>query len=139
MSGASRLITVRSAAAVISFVAATVYRKSSPRERMTTSVWRAGITSPVAISVRRRVGSSRKAERSCGGKTPARVSAGSWSGSRNVGVGLGAGGGGGVAGEERWVSRRSFQAKLAERRWLTLGWPEEHGGLAASHMMQVIY
>ncbi|GAG30361.1 unnamed protein product, partial [marine sediment metagenome] len=29
--------------------------------------------------------------------------------------------------------------KLAERRWLTLGWPEEHGGLAASHMMQVIY
>src|SRR3989304_5836559 len=44
MSGASRLITVRSAAAVISFVAATVYRKSSPRERMTTSVWRAGVT-----------------------------------------------------------------------------------------------
>src|SRR3990172_10749535 len=45
----------------------------------------------------------------------------------------------GEAGEERWEFLRSFQGKLAERRWLTLGWPEEHGGLAASHMMQVIY
>ncbi len=45
----------------------------------------------------------------------------------------------GEAGEEIWEFLRSFQKKLAERRWLTLGWPEEHGGLAASHMMQVIY
>ncbi len=45
----------------------------------------------------------------------------------------------GEAGEEHWEFLRSFQKKLAERRWLTLGWPEEHGGLAASHMMQVIY
>jgi len=45
----------------------------------------------------------------------------------------------GEAGEESWEFLRSFQKKLAERRWLTLGWPEEHGGLAASHMMQVIY
>jgi alkylation response protein AidB-like acyl-CoA dehydrogenase len=45
----------------------------------------------------------------------------------------------GEAGEEQWDFLRSFQKKLSERRWLTLGWPEEHGGLAASHMMQVIY
>ena len=45
----------------------------------------------------------------------------------------------GEAGEERWEFLRSFQKKLAGRKWLTLGWPEEHGGLAASHMMQVIY
>jgi alkylation response protein AidB-like acyl-CoA dehydrogenase len=45
----------------------------------------------------------------------------------------------GEAGAEQWEFLRSFQKKLAEKRWLTLGWPEEHGGLAASHMMQVIY
>ncbi len=45
----------------------------------------------------------------------------------------------GEAGVEQWEFLRSFQKKLAEKRWLTLGWPEEHGGLAASHMMQVIY
>ena len=45
----------------------------------------------------------------------------------------------GEAGEDRWQFLRDFQRKLAERRWLTLGWPEEHGGLAAGHMMQVIY
>ncbi len=45
----------------------------------------------------------------------------------------------GEAGEARWQFQRSFQKKLARRKWLTLGWPEEHGGLAASHMMQVIY
>ncbi|MEX0801619.1 MAG: acyl-CoA dehydrogenase family protein [Dehalococcoidia bacterium] len=45
----------------------------------------------------------------------------------------------GEAGEDRWDFLRSFQRKLAGRRWLTLGWPEEHGGLAAGHMTQVIY
>jgi alkylation response protein AidB-like acyl-CoA dehydrogenase len=45
----------------------------------------------------------------------------------------------GEAGDDRWQFLRDFQRKLAERRWLTLGWPEEHGGLAAGHMMQVIY
>jgi alkylation response protein AidB-like acyl-CoA dehydrogenase len=45
----------------------------------------------------------------------------------------------GEGGEERWEFLRSFQRKLAERRWLTLGWPEEHGGLAAGHMTQVVY
>lgn len=51
-------------------------------------------------------------------------------------------GGAGALGEAReaqWGFLRSFQKRLAERKWLTLGWPEEHGGLAASHMMQVIY
>ncbi|HLB26193.1 MAG TPA: acyl-CoA dehydrogenase family protein [Dehalococcoidia bacterium] len=45
----------------------------------------------------------------------------------------------GEADEDRWQFLRSFQRRLAERKWLTLGWPQEHGGLAASHMMQVIY
>ncbi len=45
----------------------------------------------------------------------------------------------GEAGEDRWEFQRSFQGTLAQRKWLTLGWPEEHGGLAASHMRQVIY
>jgi len=53
------------------------------------------------------------------------------------------GGGGGIGlgegGEERWEFLRDFQRKLAGKGWLTLGWPKEHGGLAASHMMQVIY
>ena len=45
----------------------------------------------------------------------------------------------GEASEARWEFLRSFQKKLAAKKWLTLGWPEEHGGLAASHMTQVIY
>src|SRR5881628_1936810 len=53
--------------------------------------------------------------------------------------------GGGVTGalgegaEDRWQSQVEFQRKLARKGWLTLGWPEEHGGMGASHMMQVIY
>ncbi len=42
-------------------------------------------------------------------------------------------------GEERWDSLRNFQKQLAAKGWLTLGWPEEHSGMGASHMMQVIY
>ena len=45
----------------------------------------------------------------------------------------------GEGGEERWEFLRQFQRKLAAKGWLTLGWPSEHGGLAAGHMMQVIY
>ena len=32
-----------------------------------------------------------------------------------------------------------FNKKLAERRWLTLPWPEEYGGLKASIMQQMVY
>ncbi len=45
----------------------------------------------------------------------------------------------GEGGEARWEFLRQFQKKLAAKGWLTLGWPAEHGGLGASHMMQVIY
>src|SRR3990172_8903562 len=45
----------------------------------------------------------------------------------------------GEGGEERWEFLREFQRRLARKGWLTLGWPQEHGGLGASHMMQVIY
>ncbi len=45
----------------------------------------------------------------------------------------------GEGGEDRWDFLREFQKKLAKQGWLTLGWPKEYGGLAASHMMQVIY
>jgi alkylation response protein AidB-like acyl-CoA dehydrogenase len=45
----------------------------------------------------------------------------------------------GEGGEERWEFLRAFQRRLAERGWLTLGWPKEHGGLAAGVMMQAIY
>jgi len=48
-------------------------------------------------------------------------------------------GGLGEGGEERWEFLREFQRKLAAKGWLTLGWPQEHGGMGASHMTQVIY
>jgi 3-oxocholest-4-en-26-oyl-CoA dehydrogenase alpha subunit len=48
-------------------------------------------------------------------------------------------GGLGEGSEERWEFLRRFQKKLAAKGWLTLGWPEEHGGLGASHIMQAIY
>jgi alkylation response protein AidB-like acyl-CoA dehydrogenase len=51
----------------------------------------------------------------------------------------GTGGQLGEGGDARWDFLRAFQKKLAARGWLTLGWPQEHGGLGASHMMQVIY
>lgn len=34
---------------------------------------------------------------------------------------------------------RGFVRKLAARRWLAMAWPQEYGGLAASHMQQLIY
>ncbi len=51
--------------------------------------------------------------------------------------------GGGSYGDEggestRELSRR-LMAKLAERKWLAMAWPEEYGGLAASHMQQLVY
>ena len=41
--------------------------------------------------------------------------------------------------EDQWQFLKAFQRKLADRGWLTQGWPREHGGLAAGVMMQVIY
>jgi alkylation response protein AidB-like acyl-CoA dehydrogenase len=41
--------------------------------------------------------------------------------------------------EERWELERKFVRKLAERKWLAIAWPEEYGGLGASHMQQLIY
>ncbi len=46
---------------------------------------------------------------------------------------LGYGGGGGLEEIKR------FQKKLAQRGWLTLAWPKEHGGMEASIMKQVIF
>jgi len=48
-------------------------------------------------------------------------------------------GGLGEGSDARWEFLRGFQKKLAAKGWLTLGWPQEYGGLGASHMMQVIY
>jgi alkylation response protein AidB-like acyl-CoA dehydrogenase len=50
---------------------------------------------------------------------------------------VGALGEGGEGERERFL--QGFQKKLAEKGWLTLGWPQEHGGLGATHMTQVIY
>jgi alkylation response protein AidB-like acyl-CoA dehydrogenase len=51
----------------------------------------------------------------------------------------GTGGQLGEGGDARWEFLRTFQKKLAAKGWLTLGWPQEYGGLGASHMQQVIY
>jgi len=40
--------------------------------------------------------------------------------------------------EHREIAR-AFQRKLAERGWLTLAWPREHGGLGAGPMQQLVY
>jgi alkylation response protein AidB-like acyl-CoA dehydrogenase len=45
----------------------------------------------------------------------------------------------GEASGDRYELLRDFQRKLSRKGWLTLGWPKEHGGMAAGHMMQVIY
>ncbi len=41
--------------------------------------------------------------------------------------------------EEQSEYGREFTKKLAKRRWLTMPWPEEYGGLKASIMQQMIY
>ena len=33
----------------------------------------------------------------------------------------------------------SFTKKLAEKGWLTMSWPKEHGGSGANHMRQLVY
>ncbi|MBI2914067.1 MAG: acyl-CoA dehydrogenase family protein, partial [Chloroflexi bacterium] len=34
---------------------------------------------------------------------------------------------------------KQFNRKLAQRRWLTMPWPAEYGGLGASIMQQMVY
>ena len=41
--------------------------------------------------------------------------------------------------EEDSVLVGQFKSKLAEKGWLTMAWPEEYGGQAASHMRQVVF
>jgi alkylation response protein AidB-like acyl-CoA dehydrogenase len=41
--------------------------------------------------------------------------------------------------DEVWNFSRQFTKKLAERKWLAMAWPKEHGGLEADHMTQLIY
>ncbi len=43
------------------------------------------------------------------------------------------------AGESTREIGRRITKKLAERKWLAMAWPKEHGGLDASHMQQLIY
>ena len=44
-----------------------------------------------------------------------------------------------LAREELQEARRTIAHKLAQRKWLSLTWPKEHGGLGASMVMQFIF
>ena len=50
----------------------------------------------------------------------------------------GTGSGGEGYEQETMKLTRSFQSEMAKRRWLTMAWPEEHGGLEAPHSQQMI-
>jgi alkylation response protein AidB-like acyl-CoA dehydrogenase len=41
--------------------------------------------------------------------------------------------------DARWETKQRFSKKLVEKGWLALAWPQEYGGLGASHMQQTIY
>ena len=41
--------------------------------------------------------------------------------------------------DENWFRIRELTAKMAERGWLTLAWPEEYGGQGRPHIEQMIY
>ncbi len=45
----------------------------------------------------------------------------------------------GAANRERWQFTRRFHQALAERGWLTLGWPQEHGGAGAGPIRQALF
>ncbi|MGI8551193.1 MAG: acyl-CoA dehydrogenase family protein [Dehalococcoidia bacterium] len=49
------------------------------------------------------------------------------------------GAGGEASSAEAFQAERRFQRGLAERGWLTLAWPKEYGGLAASHIRQTVF
>lgn len=42
-------------------------------------------------------------------------------------------------GDDDWEFTLEMRKKLADKGWLTMAWPEEYGGVGASHMMQVIF
>ena len=44
-----------------------------------------------------------------------------------------------VDSEERAALAERVSRALAERKWLTMAWPEEHGGLAASYLQQYLF
>ena len=41
--------------------------------------------------------------------------------------------------EERYALADVISKQLAERKWLTMAWPEEHGGLDATYLMQYLF
>ena len=41
--------------------------------------------------------------------------------------------------EERYALADVITKQLAERKWLTMAWPEQHGGLDASYLMQYVF
>ena len=43
------------------------------------------------------------------------------------------------AGGEAWELMRGFQSRLAERGWLALAWPKEHGGSGMSFVRQALF
>ncbi len=45
----------------------------------------------------------------------------------------------GAANRERWEFTRGFHRALADRGWLTLGWPVEHGGAGAGPVRQAMF
>ncbi len=45
----------------------------------------------------------------------------------------------GAANRERWEFTRGFHRALADRGWLTLGWPVEHGGAGAGPIRQAMF
>ena len=45
----------------------------------------------------------------------------------------------GAANEARWQFTRQFHHRLADRGWLTLGWPVEHGGGGAGPVRQALF
>ena len=41
--------------------------------------------------------------------------------------------------DETWEFAMSISKKLAKKKWLTISWPEEYGGMGASHMEQLVF
>ncbi len=41
--------------------------------------------------------------------------------------------------DEEWEFAMSIAKKLAEKKWLTISWPEEFGGMGASHWQRIVF